>query len=143
MGSNVKRSQPMAPSPVPPDNADDADDAGIAAAAAAASAAAATAASEHETSPPARGRDKASRALGSSARTVSPLMVPVLWGLGSAAEVPTGLLPSKLLQFHSRATGGCIIRRMTPDAHPKWRLLAPELPELQEFRPAPVGFDGR
>ena len=83
-----------------------------------------------------RGREKALGAQGARLRTVSPLMVPVLWGLG--ANEGTGLVPLEVLQAHSRSSNGCIIRRMTPDAHPKWRLLAPEHPQLQQFRPASV-----
>ena len=97
------------------------------------SSATAAAAAEEETCDPIRGRKKGTRVQGSRARTVSPLMVPVLWGLG--VGVPTGLLPLEVLQAHSRATDGSIIRRSTPDAHPKWRLLAPDHPQLRPWRP--------
>ena len=100
------------------------------------SSAAAAAAGEEETTAaaadPGRGRQQGTGARGARARTVSPLMVPVLWGFGGG--VPTGLLPMEVLRAHTRQ-GGSIIRRSTPDAHPKWRLLAPDHPELKPFRP--------
>ena len=94
---------------------------------------AAAAADGEETRAPVRGREQRPRVEGSRVRTVSPLMVPVLWGPGAGA--PTGLLPLQVLKFHSRGTGGCIIRRSTPNAHPEWRLLAPDHPELKQFHP--------
>ena len=97
------------------------------------SSAAVAASAGEETREPIRGREQGVRVQGSRTRTVSPLMVPVLWGLG--ADVPTGLLPLEVLQAHSRASDGSIIRRSTPDAHPKWRLLAPDHPQLRPFRP--------
>ena len=93
----------------------------------------ATDAGEEETSAtasaPSRGRV---RTRGSRARTVSPLMIPVLWGFG--ADAPTSLLPSQVLKAHSGGRGA-IIRRSTPDAHPVWRLVNVDQPELKGWRP--------
>ena len=86
---------------------------------------------EEEAHAPSRGRKQDSK--GSRARTVSPLMVPVLWGMGEGAA--TALVPLPVVQSQTRGTGGCIIRRSTPDAHPKWRLVATQHPDLMPFRP--------
>ena len=85
---------------------------------------------------PTRGRDNAPR--GSYDRHHSPLMIPVQWGM--TENSPTGLLPSEVLHTYSRGSHCCIIRRSTPDAHPEWRLLAPDHEALQEFRPRDAGL---
>ena len=80
---------------------------------------------------PTRGRDRASQ--GCRIRHHSPLMIPVQWGF--ARDAPTGMLPSEVLHEFNRGPDACIIRRTSPDAHPQWRLLAPNHEALQEFRP--------
>lgn len=91
--------------------------------------------SGHEASIQTRGRWSKPVGQGSRARDVSPLMIPVLWGLGPASSLLTGLLPSHILNAYLHPSGDCIVRRSTPDAHPKYRLLAPDKAELQPWRP--------
>ena len=79
-----------------------------------------------------RGRDKQA-SMGSRARHHSPLMLPVVWGYQD--DAPTGMLPKEVLQEYMTQPDSCIIRRSTPDAHPRYRLLAPDHEALQEFRP--------
>ena len=79
-----------------------------------------------------RGRDQeVSR--GSRVRYHSPLMIPVVWGFERTA--PTGMLPKEVLLEYMAEPHSAIIRRSTPDAHPRYRLLAPHLDGLAEYAP--------
>ena len=85
-----------------------------------------------ETAGEGRGRDQeVSR--GSRVRYHSPLMIPVVWGF--TRDAPTGMLPKEVLHEYMAKPHEAIIRRSTPDAHPKFRLLAPHLEGLAEYAP--------